>query len=45
MDYMYAMGESNRQLAACADRVVEVVAGIPVPVRGVNPEAVPDVPF
>ncbi len=45
MDYMYAMGEINRQLAACADRVVEVVAGIPVPVRGVNPEAVPDVPF
>ena len=45
MDYIYAMGEINRQLAACADRVVEVVAGIPVPVRGVNPEAVPDVPF
>ncbi len=45
MDYMYAMGEINRQLAACADRVVEVVAGIPVPVRGVNPKAVPDVPF
>ena len=45
MDYIYAMGEINRQLAACADRVVEVVAGIPVPIRGVNPEAVPDVPF
>lgn len=32
MDYLYAMGKINRQLAAWADRVVEVVAGIPVPV-------------
>lgn len=31
MDYLYAMGKINRQLAAWADRVVEVVAGIPVP--------------
>lgn len=30
MDYLFAMGKINRQLAAWADRVVEVVAGIPV---------------
>lgn len=30
-NYLYAMGKINRQLAAWADRVVEVVAGIPVP--------------
>lgn len=45
MDYIYAMGEINRQLAAHADRVVEVVAGIPVPVSGVDSEAVPDARF
>lgn len=45
MDYIYAMGEINRQLAAFADRVVEVVAGIPVPVGGVNPKVVPDATF
>lgn len=31
MDYLDVMGKINRQLAAWADRVVEVVAGIPVP--------------
>ena len=30
MDYIHAMGEINQRLAAMADRVVEVVAGIPV---------------
>lgn len=45
MDYIYAMGKINRQLAARADRVVEVVAGIPVPVSGADSEAVPDVAF
>ena len=30
-NYLYAMGKINRQLAAWADRVVEVVARIPVP--------------
>lgn len=45
MDYIYAMGEINRQLAVLADRVVEVVAGIPVPVSGADSEAVPDIAF
>ena len=30
MDYIHAMGEINQRLAAMADQVVEVVAGIPV---------------
>lgn len=30
MDYIYAMGEINQALAAFADRVVEIVLGIPV---------------
>lgn len=30
-NYLYAMGKINRQLAAWADRAVEIVAGIPVP--------------
>ncbi len=33
MDYIRAMGRINCELAALADRVVEVVAGIPVPVK------------
>lgn len=33
MAYLAAMGEINRQLAAWADRVTEVVAGIPVSVK------------
>lgn len=32
MDYIYAMGAINTQLAAWADQVFELVAGIPVPV-------------
>lgn len=34
MEYLRALGEVNTNLAAMADRVVEVVVGIPVPVRG-----------
>lgn len=34
MDYIHAMGKINQELASWADRVVEVVAGIPVPVKG-----------
>lgn len=33
MDYIEAMGEINQALAAQADRVVEIVAGIPVLVK------------
>ena len=34
MEYLKAMGEINQRLAAMADEVVEVVAGIPVIVSG-----------
>lgn len=34
MEYLKAMGEINQRLAAMADEVVEVVAGIPVVVSG-----------
>ena len=33
MDYIHAMGEINQRLAAMADQVVEVVAGIPVVIK------------
>lgn len=33
MEYIYAMGMMNHKLAALADRVVEVVAGIPVIIK------------
>lgn len=33
-NYMEALGRMNTQLAAMADAVTEVVAGIPVPVKG-----------
>lgn len=33
VDYMRAMGEINQRLAAMADQVVEVVAGIPVAIK------------
>lgn len=33
MDYIHAMGEINRRLAAMADQVVEVVAGIPLVIK------------
>ena len=33
MDYIRAMGNINRKLAAIADKVVEVVVGIPVIVK------------
>ena len=33
MDYIHAMGEINQRLAAIADQVVEVVAGIPVVIK------------
>ena len=34
MDYIHAMGKINQALAALADQVIEIVAGIPVPVKG-----------
>ena len=33
MEYIHAMGKINQKLAALADRVVEVVAGIPVTLK------------
>ena len=33
MNYIHAMGEINQRLAAMADQVVEVVAGIPVVIK------------
>lgn len=33
MEYMQAMGKINRKLAALSDRVVEVAAGIPIPLK------------
>lgn len=33
MEYIHAMGKINQKLAALADRVVEVVAGIPVVIK------------
>ena len=33
MDYIHAMGEINQRLAAMADQVVEVVAGIPIVIK------------
>ena len=33
MDYMRALGLINRELARMADRVVEVIVGIPVVIK------------
>lgn len=33
MEYIHAMGMINKQLAASADKVVEVVAGIPITIK------------
>lgn len=33
MEYIHAMGKINRKLAALADKVVEVVAGIPIDIK------------
>ena len=34
MEYLKAMGLINQEIAAMADRVIEVVVGIPVRIKG-----------
>lgn len=42
MDYIRAMGRINQGLAALADRVIEVVVGIPMSLKGGEPVLLPE---